>query len=49
MKDGPRAIFANHDTLAAGVVLEARSTDLRLREDMAVVGFETAASWKRSG
>jgi DNA-binding LacI/PurR family transcriptional regulator len=49
MKDGPRAIFAHHDTLAAGIVLEARSRNLRLRDDIAVVGFDDSSNAEAVG
>lgn len=36
----PTAIFAHHDLLAAGLVLEARSRGLGVPQDLAIVGFD---------
>lgn len=36
----PRAIVANHDLLAAGILLECRAQGIRVPEDVAVVGFD---------
>ena len=36
----PVGVFAHHDTLAAGLLLECRSRGLRVPEDVAIVGFD---------
>lgn len=36
----PTAVFAHHDVLAAGLVLECRRRGVRVPEDLAVVGFD---------
>lgn len=36
----PTAVFAHHDVLAAGLLLEARKLGLRVPEELAVVGFD---------
>jgi DNA-binding LacI/PurR family transcriptional regulator len=40
MADRPTAIMAHHDALAVGVLLAARDRDLRVPQDVAVVGFD---------
>jgi LacI family transcriptional regulator len=36
----PDAVFAHHDTVAAGVLLECRERGIRVPEDLAIVGFD---------
>jgi LacI family transcriptional regulator len=36
----PDAIFAHHDVLAAGVLLECKRQGIRVPDDLAVVGFD---------
>jgi DNA-binding LacI/PurR family transcriptional regulator len=36
----PTAVFAHHDVLAAGLLLEARKLGVRVPEELAVVGFD---------
>jgi DNA-binding LacI/PurR family transcriptional regulator len=38
----PTAVFAHHDVLAAGVLLECRSAGVRVPDDLAIVGFDDA-------
>lgn len=38
----PTAVFAHHDVLAAGVLLECRSVGVRVPDDLAIVGFDDA-------
>ncbi|MEV6633667.1 LacI family DNA-binding transcriptional regulator [Actinoplanes sp. NPDC051470] len=38
--DRPTAVMAHHDTLAVGVLLEARERGLRVPQDVAVMGFD---------
>jgi DNA-binding LacI/PurR family transcriptional regulator len=37
---GPVGVFAHHDTLAAGLLLECRARGLRVPADVAIVGFD---------
>ncbi|MGM0213116.1 LacI family DNA-binding transcriptional regulator [Enterococcus sp. AZ109] len=38
--DQPTAVFSNGDEVAAGIISEARKHDLRVPEDLAVLGFD---------
>jgi LacI family transcriptional regulator len=38
----PTAVFAHHDVLAAGVLLECRAQGVRVPDDLAIVGFDDA-------
>lgn len=38
----PTAVFAHHDVLAAGVLLECRSAGVAVPDDLAIVGFDDA-------
>jgi len=40
LRPTPTAIFAHHDVLAAGLVVECRRLGVRVPEDLAVVGFD---------
>jgi LacI family transcriptional regulator len=42
LRDGrlPEAVFAHHDELAAGVLLQCRDEGIRVPEEVAVVGFD---------
>jgi LacI family transcriptional regulator len=35
-------VFAHHDVLAAGVLLECRAQGVRVPDDLAIVGFDDA-------
>ncbi len=41
-KPAPTAVFAHHDMLAAGVLLECRAQGVRVPDDLAIVGFDDA-------
>ena len=38
--DGPKAIFAHHDVLAAGLLLECRAKGISVPDEVAVIGFD---------
>ncbi|HEY0449194.1 LacI family DNA-binding transcriptional regulator [Actinophytocola sp.] len=45
----PTAVFAHHDVLAAGVLLECRSQGVRVPDELAIVGFDDADIAEASG
>jgi DNA-binding LacI/PurR family transcriptional regulator len=48
-EDGALAIFAHHDVLAAGLLLECRSKGIRVPEDVAIVGFDDGGIAEAAG
>jgi DNA-binding LacI/PurR family transcriptional regulator len=40
LRPAPTAVFAHHDVLAAGLLVECRRQGVRVPEDLAVVGFD---------
>ncbi len=40
LRPTPTAVFAHHDVLAAGLIVECRRLGVRVPEDLAVVGFD---------
>jgi DNA-binding LacI/PurR family transcriptional regulator len=40
LRPSPTAVFAHHDVLAAGLVVECRRQGVRVPDDLAVVGFD---------
>jgi DNA-binding LacI/PurR family transcriptional regulator len=40
LRPAPTAVFAHHDVLAAGLLLECRRQGVRVPDDLAVVGFD---------
>nr|BFE56225.1 LacI family DNA-binding transcriptional regulator [Dactylosporangium thailandense] len=49
LRPAPTAVFAHHDLLAAGLVLEARRQGLRVPEDLAVAGFDDGSVAEAAG
>jgi DNA-binding LacI/PurR family transcriptional regulator len=45
----PTAVFAHHDVLAAGLLLEARRLGVRVPEELAVVGFDDGSIAEATG
>jgi DNA-binding LacI/PurR family transcriptional regulator len=49
LRPAPTAVFAHHDMLAAGLVLECRRQGVRVPEDLAVVGFDDGSVAEAAG
>ena len=45
----PTSVFAHHDLLAAGLLLEARRLGVRVPDELAVVGFDDGSIAEAAG